>query len=1204
MLSTPSSTQSSNDFADDVQRIHHLFFSSNHSDDSSTSSLTPPAYPINRHLNLKTNPQDDHLQKSNTTHLTEWLNIRKLLNEFNENALLLISNTALISIIDSIYFNRQQFISFLYKHMDLDYYQLHNIYNILKDDMLHNNPPGHALTSPNSNRNKFDQLSIPSIENICSYLSKYDLLSFKNTSLHIAVIALQEMNKYHIEVFNMNELFCNYYNNFAILKHVETQNAIKTVRYTPSMTMKKIIQNWSKNYGIEPQNMALIHTRCDGLHQLQMIFNVSLFLECLVDEESIMSHTLITNYMDLAQFSVKDVFGDRFLVFDKSKMCTIYDIEQEEFGDIIPGNPISCQWPCGKCTFRNAITSNHCSMCGSFKDNIHSKQYDNTRFAMITQTYGQQCVILLNYFDLKQQKITFCRYLIVHKKYTLDDLKNYIKKHVQIWLGESDSELFELLSIKDFTVELYGYRGDFWHCGNQNNIKDERDFVEIYAFQLYSSYVLMSVQDDNYICNVRAYYDLILNESFCTNPIALMRDIYKRLKWKNHEDFGDMLSPLLTAHICSFLDPIDINSFKMVSSATAMVCLKEMRKINIPSLYMPTILTNNMRDLSTFTVEKYINYARFHKETLMRDVAVHWSHKYHIPKDDLLILLCHQTPCNSKLILQLLCDTDIDVLTDTSTMFLKAKTIKGLYTFLICDKRKMFQVNAYHLFVPNKIILLNFFDFRTKDVLYYNPIMPFPKQHITLHDITSFIMENAREFMSDALYQTIHQMRELNATQNIFKFYTTSFDKQNEIKCKRLNKIRTSRLFSNVIFQINNEHDLFVPNLWSATPTAPSFFRRIHALVSFRYINNGYTLAQCMRYFNAPDSIMRNFYYPSQMIRIQAGPDDNGQALCKLLSQQFQYKIPSPQIQLFVNLQSGVKYMHCYESLIDIGLFTWDVDKEKYIINDFGRSALSWTIIPGCWLQKFSLGKMTMYHINVYTPNNILLVHGHETSLPDTPHRFYVPFKRKFAVKELIDYLECICEGMYIERSKALLKYFGGSGNILRDKYSWVISSSCTGLMENCYEYDSIIKYKVNASRKIDVFVVDNRTYRDYEHELEQYPVIIRFKKTATKEKKRRKYEIGRPERMWITKSDLLTTFEHSPSSVRYTHHLNTTFDHEESPFLALINVEVHCFYNQISPGASRKQMLNNDSELITAIWDKQSKHHTSKVFHVLVVTE
>eukprot|EP01083_Nonionella_stella_P300538 1026592_1 len=1196
-----------------------------------------------------------------------WLNISKLLNELEEHQW--ISNHALQLITEAVFSNTKAFIATLWEHNHLTCRQLNTIYNTLKNTMLHNplNTVSHSKTV-----SSFAALSIPSITNICSYLTMSDILSFKNTSINIAIIALHEMSKYHIGVFNMNQLF-HHFNNFSVLKHIKTCDVIQSERYPPSMTFKKIIEVWSKHYDINPRNMVLLYNQSTCARygrddwgmgmELKMGWSgspVSLdsslrkpLIQFMLGEGA-SKCSVMTKQRDISDFRIKQMERDRFdyfFVLDKTKMSVIYDIEQEnKYNDEDPyatsGEVIydrSTEWSCSSCTFINRLSHKVCEMCGSGMSSVP----DGPKFNVLMKRHEQQCLILLSYFDLKRQKISFCRSLIVHKTMALNDLKGYIANNIQLWVTEWDDEVSQLLNcmksynvahnIKGSIVDLHRYTNtnktisttshgltiyppnaySLVHCDDHLKTHENvlRERVEMYVFQLNPSHHLMSMNADNYISKLRIYYDQILNESFWANPNALTNDIYKELKWKNNElipDFGGYrttLSPFLVTHVCSYLNNADIKSLKMVSSGTAMLCLKEMRKIKIKSIYMSNIERNNLMTLKDTTVKQLINYTRIHKDSTMNSLRNVWCQQYNIPNSELLIYSSHSScgDLDGTKALQLLCDTNIEIW-DSSTVLLKAKIVQIERIFLIFDKRKLFKLNPFIRVKDvhnHKTILLNYFNFVTHDVSSCNPLIV-PHNQCTIHDIEAFLIRNASKLLSDGTNETMHRMQTMNSKQNIFKFTTIYLNEDNEMQCKRIKTIG-SQWMSNIMFQINDEHDLFTKkrkfnaNKHIASPQV-LFFQ--HELITFRYVSNGLRLDQCIQYFMdqsydwAAKLIKQN---AQSCVTLKITPNMKGNAISKLISNRFKM-IPFRQIQVLSTQNKPIKWN---ESLIDVGVFQWNKNDEQYCVRAakddtkiLKVTELLWTVIPMCWIRP-RYDKMVMYNINVYTPNNEDL-QTYETTLPATAHQFFVPFKKKFVAKELIDYLNSVCNGIYRERSKSVLKYFGGDGDIFKDKYSFLISaySGCTKeLMENCYEYDAIIKYKVNIGNKISIFIVHNRKYRNMNNcTEEEHPVIIRFKEKQNKNDSMSDYHkhIGRPKRIWINKSALLSRVGmHSPHSlVMY------------NGFLSLINVKAYCFSNQISPPVSTKRLLKNDSNLYQAIFKKQMKRNiNTNINHVLLVT-
>ena len=116
-----------------------------------------------------------------------------------------------------------------------------------KDD----NVKGAAL-----NNNSFSVISNSSITNITNYLTKNDVSSFKAASRRMAIICLEQMEKYEIMTMNMNELvdikYSKYYSNY-----MNIENELKVNRCCGNRTVSYLKEAWSKQYNIKEEDLLL-----------------------------------------------------------------------------------------------------------------------------------------------------------------------------------------------------------------------------------------------------------------------------------------------------------------------------------------------------------------------------------------------------------------------------------------------------------------------------------------------------------------------------------------------------------------------------------------------------------------------------------------------------------------------------------------------------------------------------------------------------------------------------------------------------------------------------------------------------------------------------------------------------------------------------------------------------------------------------------
>merc|ERR1712228_429007 len=115
-------------------------------------------------------------------HISEWLPISQLLKQLNGKH---ISNDSLSEIVSVLGFDTKEFITFLYQNKKMSKEELIKIHDILIKDMNEN-----SIYECNNSESFFSILSTSSITNICSFLTKSEIASFKQTSIQIAIECL------------------------------------------------------------------------------------------------------------------------------------------------------------------------------------------------------------------------------------------------------------------------------------------------------------------------------------------------------------------------------------------------------------------------------------------------------------------------------------------------------------------------------------------------------------------------------------------------------------------------------------------------------------------------------------------------------------------------------------------------------------------------------------------------------------------------------------------------------------------------------------------------------------------------------------------------------------------------------------------------------------------------------------------------------
>ena len=159
--------------------------------------------------------------------------IHQLLRELNGRN---VCNDSLSDILSIVGFDTAKFIRFLYENKEMNREQLMAIHGVLIKDMNQG-----SIEYSNENTSLFSTLSTSSITNICAFLTRSDIASFKRTSTQIAIECLNEIKKISIAVFNMNELRLHSdYKHLALLNDRKTEKMMKMERYFPLSKLKKI----------------------------------------------------------------------------------------------------------------------------------------------------------------------------------------------------------------------------------------------------------------------------------------------------------------------------------------------------------------------------------------------------------------------------------------------------------------------------------------------------------------------------------------------------------------------------------------------------------------------------------------------------------------------------------------------------------------------------------------------------------------------------------------------------------------------------------------------------------------------------------------------------------------------------------------------------------------------------------------------------
>ena len=107
--------------------------------------------------------------------------------------------------------------------------------------------------SKNNKPNKISslsQISSDSITNICGYLDRRNIKSFKLTSFQNGMVCLREMNKSNIAIFNMNEIIDDKNNEYMDKLGLLIESNYSYCRYPANMKFSSLQQIWSEKYNV------------------------------------------------------------------------------------------------------------------------------------------------------------------------------------------------------------------------------------------------------------------------------------------------------------------------------------------------------------------------------------------------------------------------------------------------------------------------------------------------------------------------------------------------------------------------------------------------------------------------------------------------------------------------------------------------------------------------------------------------------------------------------------------------------------------------------------------------------------------------------------------------------------------------------------------------------------------------------------------
>eukprot|EP01084_Bolivina_argentea_P041205 76034_1 len=400
------------------------------------------------------------MSKRSRAHLCSWIQAKHIVNNSNEKTITNVINDILIELFSSNTNALQHFIQNATKN------QLDTIYSLLKTqkmkEMEQGNYSTHISISPQS-LSHFDKISQPSIVNVVAFLNANDIKSFKLSSRRLAVICLQEMDKYKLGICVINkQKFMN--NNHKT--PIKWMQYMSYHRYKPSTTYSHILENIQQNYNIPekyqiPVPMAMVSKYSYSTYR----YNYSRVLDPTF--YAFKHDMTLQNHLNKA---IKTL-----IIFDK----------------------------------RNTIILNE-------NNKKHRKMNEKDIF-----NYDKNLMITLHHFEVKNQTINNHKnHLMVHRSMTVQNLKCFIQKN--ILMTTANYNTIQLYSMNDkhdrkpieSINKLHGILSLMYHCElNHFFTQDDKNKWEIdHVQKLIPNAASYLAAPPKYTeINLKYYYDNLAN---------------------------------------------------------------------------------------------------------------------------------------------------------------------------------------------------------------------------------------------------------------------------------------------------------------------------------------------------------------------------------------------------------------------------------------------------------------------------------------------------------------------------------------------------------------------------------------------------------------------------------------------------------------------------------------------------------------------
>ena len=318
--------------------------------------------------------EDYPIENKNKLDLSEWLMGACLLKQ--------LSDDTICSCFDDIlkcYESKREIVNKLIKSSTTK--QIQKVVNILKLNAknLEKKENEMKMIKKNNKNNTpyFDYLSILSVYNIMEFLENEDILKFKLCSTFISLVALDCMKCIKIGCFNMSEL--TQINEYKFPLHLDLNKKIKINFIKPFSKYKALTLLYSKRYNICMDDMMIlqsykshgwdINRSVDGIYKnslckSKIVKNITKFNQCKIEK------------------------GREFFIFDKQKVLVLNNKYKKL-----------------KLQTMSTITEQ------PFEINEKNDHYN---------------IVLLQYFDVNQQRLQNLHYIYLCFKTELSIFEQYI----------------------------------------------------------------------------------------------------------------------------------------------------------------------------------------------------------------------------------------------------------------------------------------------------------------------------------------------------------------------------------------------------------------------------------------------------------------------------------------------------------------------------------------------------------------------------------------------------------------------------------------------------------------------------------------------------------------------------------------------------------------------------------------------------------